>query len=293
MKITALILENVRCFRERQRLQIRPLTFLVGEDGAGKTTALQCFKAAHGVLREPAFQHAGIITYMLGNYADIVSHTDDAPDTFHIGYGYDADGVSKQVMVDFHAEDREKAWHYDYEVNGERQALAIAALPSIPPVVLLNPSASTMEGLANALKMHTDTASDDGSVFLLQHPAVYLHPKEQAAFTSHLVTLAREHGHTFIVETHSDYLLDRARIEIHRGNIAPEDLAFVYFEKYENRVGCYNITFDDMANMSGMPDDYRLWFHEEMNQLMGSVKNEFTVSSGAAATGKSVHCEGC
>lgn len=44
MKITALILENVRCFRERQRLQIRPLTFLVGEDGAGKTTALQCFK---------------------------------------------------------------------------------------------------------------------------------------------------------------------------------------------------------------------------------------------------------
>ena len=270
MKITALILENVRCFRERQRLQIRPLTFLVGEDDAGKTTALQCFKALHGVLREPVFQHAGVITYMLGNYADIVSYS-EAVKSFHIGYGYDAHGVSKQVMVDFHAE---REWHYYHEVNGERQALAIAALPSIPPVVFLNPSSSSLEGLANALKMHTDTASDDGSVFLLQHPAVYLHPKEQAAFTSHLVTLAREHGHTFIVETHSDYLLDRARIEIHRGNIAPEDLAFVHFEKHENRVGCYNIAFDEMANMSGMPDDYRLWHHEEMDRLMGRVDTQ-------------------
>ena len=43
MSITQFTMEDVRCFAERQTLEIRPLTFLVGENSTGKTTALGMF----------------------------------------------------------------------------------------------------------------------------------------------------------------------------------------------------------------------------------------------------------
>ena len=51
MSITQFTMEDVRCFRERQTLEIRPLTFLVGENSTGKTTALACFQVLANFLR--------------------------------------------------------------------------------------------------------------------------------------------------------------------------------------------------------------------------------------------------
>ena len=55
---------------------------------------------------------------------------------------------------------------------------------------------------------------------LLQQPEVHLHPKAQAELSSLLAQLARVGNQSFIVETHSDYMVDRARIEIMKGNIS-------------------------------------------------------------------------
>ena len=44
MNITQFTMEEVRCFAGRQEFNIRPLTFLVGENSTGKTTALACFQ---------------------------------------------------------------------------------------------------------------------------------------------------------------------------------------------------------------------------------------------------------
>ena len=43
MNIRKLIIEDVRCFAGRQEFDIRPLTFLVGENSTGKSTILGCF----------------------------------------------------------------------------------------------------------------------------------------------------------------------------------------------------------------------------------------------------------
>ena len=51
MTITQFAMEEVRCFGERQEFEIRPLTFLVGENSTGKTTALACFQVLADYLR--------------------------------------------------------------------------------------------------------------------------------------------------------------------------------------------------------------------------------------------------
>ena len=44
MTFRKLVIEDVRCFVGRQEFNIRPITFLVGENSTGKSTALGCFQ---------------------------------------------------------------------------------------------------------------------------------------------------------------------------------------------------------------------------------------------------------
>lgn len=104
---------------------------------------------------------------------------------------------------------------------------------------------------------------------LLQQPEVHLHPKAQAEFSSLLTKLANKRDRFFIVETHSDYMIDRARIEIRKGNIRPEDVSLIYLEPKGRTVKVHNISFDKMANMAGVPSHYGEFFLRETNQLMG------------------------
>ena len=106
-------------------------------------------------------------------------------------------------------------------------------------------------------------------ISLLQQPEIHLHPRAQAELSSLLATLASEGNRAFIVETHSDYMIDRARIEIRKGTIHPEDVSLIYLEPKGNAVQVHNISFDKMGNMEGVPPHYRDFFMTEYRQLMG------------------------
>ncbi len=107
------------------------------------------------------------------------------------------------------------------------------------------------------------------SFSLLQQPEVHLHPRAQAEFSSLLARLANKGNSSFIIETHSDYMIDRARIEIRKGNIRPEDVSLIYFEPKGNIVKVHNISFDKMGNMEGVPPHYGEFFLKETDRLMG------------------------
>lgn len=113
--------------------------------------------------------------------------------------------------------------------------------------------------------------SNRTKTFLMQQPEVHLHPKAQAELTSLLCQLATKERKTFVVETHSDYMIDRARIEIMKGNINPEDVSLIYLEPVSNgsKVQVHNITLDKQANLVGVPKGYRSFFLDETSSLLG------------------------
>ena len=126
-------------------------------------------------------------------------------------------------------------------------------------VHVLNPEASR----------RSPRGSREMAYFLLQQPEVHLHPRAQAELSSLLANLGSQSNRSFIVETHSDYMIDRARIEIRKGTIRPEDVSLVYFEPKGRVVKAHNISFDKMANMIGVPSHYGKFFLKETNRLMG------------------------
>ena len=105
-------------------------------------------------------------------------------------------------------------------------------------------------------RLFSDVGKSRGIKFLLQQPEVHLHPKAQAELASLLVQSATENN-SFLIETHSDYMIDRTRIEIRRKNISPEQVSLIYLEPLKDTVKAHNLHFDDQGNLLGAPEGYR------------------------------------
>ena len=105
--------------------------------------------------------------------------------------------------------------------------------------------------------------------FLIQQPEVHLHPKAQAELSSLLIQSIKTKGHSFLVETHSDYMVDRACIEIRKGNIPHDQVSLIYLEPVKEGVKAHNISFDKQGNVQNVPKGYRDFFLKETDRLLG------------------------
>ncbi len=108
-------------------------------------------------------------------------------------------------------------------------------------------------------------------MFLMQQPEVHLHPKAQAQIGSLLGYLAVKHKKQFLVETHSDYLVDRVRIDVQDGKfgLQPKDVRILYFERKGAKVVVHAMHLDECGNLIGVPSGYRRFFLEEEKRLLG------------------------
>ena len=104
--------------------------------------------------------------------------------------------------------------------------------------------------------------------FLLQQPEVHLHPSGQAALASLLVNLTKRRK-MFLVETHSDYIIDRVRMDIRKNRISPDDVSLVYHAPEKNGVKIHNISFDKEGNMLNVPSGFQQFIARETDALLG------------------------
>jgi predicted ATPase len=75
-----------------------------------------------------------------------------------------------------------------------------------------------------------DLQLSDDSTLIMSQPEIHLHPSVQANLGNYLVKQVKDRNKNYIVETHSEYLLNRMRLLIVKGEIQPEDVAVYYFE---------------------------------------------------------------
>ena len=126
-------------------------------------------------------------------------------------------------------------------------------------------------GVSQILPVMFDTVQGEpGQAFLFQQPEVHLHPKAQAEFASSIAGLVSHRGLQAVIETHSDFILDRLRIEARSGKkISPQDVKILYFERKGTSVKIHEIGLDDQANLTNVPPGFRDFFLREQRQLLG------------------------
>ncbi len=125
-------------------------------------------------------------------------------------------------------------------------------------------------GVSQVLPIIVETLQQPvGTTFLLQQPEVHLHPKAQAELGSFLASAAKVGNKKFIIETHSDYLIDRIRMDVRDHKyIGEEDVVILYFERSGGSVVIHPIFLDKNGNLINTPENYRQFFLEEERRMI-------------------------
>lgn len=126
-------------------------------------------------------------------------------------------------------------------------------------------------GVSQVLPIIVDSIlKPSAQTFLVQQPEVHLHPRAQAELGTFLGYLAENEDKNFIVETHSDYLVDRVRLDIRDGKIRdPGTVLILFFELVGGRTVIHPIKIDKMGNVVGAPKSYRKFFMQEEMRFFG------------------------
>jgi hypothetical protein len=129
-------------------------------------------------------------------------------------------------------------------------------------------------GVSQALPLLIDSIeAPKGATLLLQQPEVHLHPRAQAALGTFLGKLAKRQKKRFLVETHSDHLIDRIRMDVRdaagKDALKPEDVLLLYFERERNHVNIHPIHIGPNGELLDVPAGYRSFFLAEERRLLG------------------------
>ena len=130
-------------------------------------------------------------------------------------------------------------------------------------------------GVSQALPVLTEMLRVDASeTFLLQQPEVHLHPQAQAALGTLFCNMAAG-GRQLVVETHSDYIIDRVRMDVRdqTTGLKPEDVSILYFEPGDLDVKIHSVRIDRAGNILDAPRSYGDFFMEEVNRSIGLRRN--------------------
>ena len=125
-------------------------------------------------------------------------------------------------------------------------------------------------GVSQVLPIVTELLRQDApNMFLLQQPEVHLHPRAQAALGSLFCRIATW-NRQLIVETHSDHLLDRVRMDVRdgAGALRPEDVSILYFERGNLDVSIRSLRIDGEGNVLDAPPSYRQFFMDEVRRSL-------------------------
>lgn len=122
-RIRKLVIEDVRCFAGKQEFNIRPLTFLVGENSTGKSTALGCFQALHNFTSKKPhglhFLDFNNEPYQMGAFTDIVRKSTPKKKRFTLGFEFESRGREQKVGYFLTLTEKEKG----SEPTGREQKL--------------------------------------------------------------------------------------------------------------------------------------------------------------------------
>lgn len=93
------------------------------------------------------------------------------------------------------------------------------------------------------------------STLYVSQPEVHLHPRAQANLGDYLIKQTKN-GKRYVIETHSEYLMNRLRLSVVRGDIDEEDIKVYYMGQEDGKTYIYEVKFTKSGQIIGAPKDF-------------------------------------
>jgi hypothetical protein len=94
------------------------------------------------------------------------------------------------------------------------------------------------------------------SCLIVAQPEIHLHPSVQANLADYFIKQAHDHNRQYIIETHSEYLINRFRALIAKGKLGQDDISTYYFENGIKGSKTYRIQFTKSGMIKGAPPGF-------------------------------------
>lgn len=94
------------------------------------------------------------------------------------------------------------------------------------------------------------------STLVVSQPEIHLHPSVQATLGDYFVEQTTLLNKKYIIETHSEYLLNRIRLNIVKGKISPEDVKIYHVANVDNHPKLYQLKFTEEGQILDAPKDF-------------------------------------
>jgi len=113
-----------------------------------------------------------------------------------------------------------------------------------------------------------------GSWFAIQQPEVHLHPRAQASLGDVFFDMAVRDDKRFLIETHSDFMIDRFRMNYRRKdkkirNKLPQSQV-LFFERQKKHNAVFPVPIEPNGEFSAsQPASYRQFFIREQMKVLG------------------------
>ena len=119
-------------------------------------------------------------------------------------------------------------------------------------------------GVSQALPIMIELfARRKNSCFAIQQPEVHLHPRAQAALGDVFYSVAQKDNKKFLIETHSDFIIDRFRANINK-NKTNINSQVLFFERVDGFNKVYSIPIhQDGKYDDNQPESFRSFFIKE------------------------------
>lgn len=112
-------------------------------------------------------------------------------------------------------------------------------------------------GLSQVLPMLVlDVDLGKGGTLLMSQPELHLHPSAQASIADYVFRRTKDLNRQYVIETHSEYLLNRFRVLVAKGEIPEEDIALYYLLMEGDEAKTTRVQIKKDGTLSGAPADF-------------------------------------
>jgi predicted ATPase len=109
------------------------------------------------------------------------------------------------------------------------------------------------------------------STLAVSQPEIHLHPSVQANIADYMADNAQTHSKRYVLETHSEYLINRFRLLIAKGKLKEEDVSVYFLAIRNGKSVCYPIHFLKNGKIKGAPKDFfKTYMMDVMDIAMAS-----------------------
>lgn len=111
--------------------------------------------------------------------------------------------------------------------------------------------------------------SEEKEILLFEQPELHLHPKSQSRLADFFVQISKK-NRQIIVETHSEYIINRLRYNVLKNEIPSDEVSINFFENKEaTRVSLGNMTqYGELNYPEGFKDQTQIQINEILNEMM-------------------------